>query len=71
MAPIIWYSKKQGSIESRSFGSELSAMKTAVAKVEGLRYKLRMMGVPLDGSTYIKGDNMSVKSTTVATLQVS
>ena len=60
MAPIIWYSRKQGSIESSSFGSELSAMKTAVEKVEGLRYKLRMMGVPLDGPTYIKGDNMSV-----------
>ena len=60
MAPILWYSKKQGSIESSSFGSELSAMKTAVEKVEGLRYKLRMMGVPLDGPTYIKADNMSV-----------
>ena len=35
-------------------------MKTAVEKVEGLRYKLRMMGVPLDGPTYIKADNMSV-----------
>ena len=59
-APIIFYSKKQGSIESSSFGSELSAMKTAVELVEGLRYKLRMMGVPLDGPTYIKADNMSV-----------
>ena len=59
-AAIIFYSKKQGSIESSSFGSELSAMKTAVELIEGLRYKLRMMGVPLDGPTYIKADNMSV-----------
>lgn len=35
-------------------------MKTAVELVEGLRYKLRMMGVPLDGMTHIKADNMSV-----------
>ena len=35
-------------------------MKTAVELIEGLRYKLRMMGVPLDGPTYIKADNMSV-----------
>ena len=35
-------------------------MKTAVELVEGLRYKLRMMGVPLDGPTHIKADNMSV-----------
>jgi len=59
-APIVFYSKKQGSIETSSFGSELTAMKTAVELVEGLRYKLRMMGVPLDGRTYIKADNMSV-----------
>ena len=60
MAPILWHSKKQGSIESSSFGSELTALKTAVELVEGLRYKLRMMGVPLDGPCHIKVDNMSV-----------
>jgi hypothetical protein len=27
-SPIVFYSKKQGSIETSSFGSELSAMKT-------------------------------------------
>ena len=59
-APIIFYTKKQGSIETSSFGSELSAMKTAVEMIEGLRYKLRMMGVPLDGSAFVKADNMSV-----------
>ena len=60
MAPILWHSKKQGSIETSSFGSELSAMKTAVELVEGLRHKLRMMGVPLDGQCHVKADNMSV-----------
>jgi hypothetical protein len=35
-------------------------MKTAVELVEGLRYKLRMMGCPLDGVTCILVDNMSV-----------
>ena len=60
MAPVVFYSKKQGSIETSSFGSELSAMKTAVELLEGLRYKLRMMGVPLEGPAYVKADNMSV-----------
>ena len=59
-SPIIFHSKKQGSVEGSSFGSEFSAMKTAVELLEGLRYKLRMMGVPLDGPTHIKADNMSV-----------
>ena len=35
-------------------------MKTGIELVEGLRYKLRMMGCPLDGPTHIKADNMSV-----------
>ncbi len=28
--------------------------------LQGLRYKLRMMGVAIDGATHIYGDNMSV-----------
>jgi hypothetical protein len=59
-APIVWYSKKQNSIESSTFGSEFTAMKTGVEITEGLRYKLRMMGVPLEGPTHVKADNMSV-----------
>lgn len=61
-SPISWYSKKQSSIETSSFGSEFAAMKTAVELSIGLRYKLMMMGVPLDGPVFIKGDNMSVIS---------
>jgi hypothetical protein len=59
-APIIWFSKKQPSIETSSFGSEFSAMKTGTELVEGLRYKLRMMGIPIDGPCHIRADNMSV-----------
>jgi hypothetical protein len=33
---------------------------TAVKANRGLRYKLRMMGIPIDGPTYFYGDNMSV-----------
>ena len=59
-APILWYSKKQSSIETSSFGSEFSAMKTGTELIEGLRYKLRMMGVPIDGPCHVKADNLSV-----------
>ena len=59
-SPIVWYSKKQSSIETSSFGSEFSAMKTGVELIEGLRYKLRMMGVPIDGPCHVKADNLSV-----------
>ncbi len=60
MAPINWYSKKQGSIEGATFGSEFVALKTAMEANRALRYKLRMMGVPIDGPTYVYCDNMSV-----------
>ena len=59
-APIQWYSKRQSRIENSVFGSEFIAMKTGLETVQGLRYKLRMMGIPLDTPTYIYGDNMSV-----------
>jgi len=35
-------------------------MKTAVEMAEGLRYKLRMMGVPINGPCNVKADNMSM-----------
>jgi hypothetical protein len=38
-SPIVFHSKKQGSIETSSFSSEFMAMKTAVELVEGLCYK--------------------------------
>ena len=37
-------------------------IKTAVELSLGLRYKLRMMGIPVEGPVHIKGDNMSVIS---------
>jgi hypothetical protein len=59
-APIIWFSKRQNTVESSTFGSEFVAMKQAVELVEGLRYKLRMMGVEVDGPTNLFCDNEAV-----------
>ena len=59
-APIYWYSKKQNSIETSSFGLEFTAMKQRTEYIRGLRFKLRMMGIPVSGPAYIFGDNKSV-----------
>ena len=48
-ALVYWSSKKQTSIESSSFGSEFIAMKQCCEYLRGLRYKLRMMGIPVYG----------------------
>ena len=60
MAPIYWHSKKQTSVETSSFGSEFVAMKHCTEYIRGLRYKLRMMGIPVQDPTYVYGDNKSV-----------
>jgi hypothetical protein len=60
MAPIMWFSKRQPTVESSVFGAEFVAMKNGIKTTRGLCYKLRMMGVTIDGPTYVYGDNMSV-----------
>ena len=57
---VNYLSKKQTSIETSTFGAEFMALKIGVEMVIGLRYKLRMMGVPLDGPSRIRCDNQSV-----------
>jgi hypothetical protein len=59
-ALISWLSKKQATIETSVFGAEFVALKTGIETLRGLRYKLRMVGVPISGPTYVYGDNMSV-----------
>ena len=59
-ALIDWLSKKQVTIEGSVLGAEIVAIKTGVEALRVIRYKLRIMGVPLTGPTYIYGDNMSV-----------
>ena len=49
-SPILWYSKRQDTVESSSFGSEfVVALCIATEMIEALGYKLRMFGVPLVG----------------------
>ena len=63
-APVYWSSKKQTSCESSTFGSEFCAMKQCCEYLRGLRYKLRMMGIPCEGPAYVQGDNQSVLANT-------
>jgi hypothetical protein len=60
MALIIWYSKKQATIEMSIFGAKFIVLKQGMEALHGLWYKLQMMGVSIDGPSYIYGDNMSI-----------
>lgn len=65
-APIIWFSKRQNTVEASSFGSEFVALRTAKDMLVALRYKLRMFGVPIDGPANVFCDNNGVvKNTTI------
>ena len=60
LALIHLYFKKQTSIETSSFGSEFVAMKQVTEYIWGLRYKLKMMGIPVVGCDFVFSDNQSV-----------
>jgi hypothetical protein len=58
MAPFLWFSKHQPTVESSVFGSELVAMKNGIETCRRLHYKFIMMGVTLSGPIFVNGDNM-------------
>jgi hypothetical protein len=58
--PIQWYSKRQNTVESSTYGSEFVAMRIATEMLQALRADLRMLGIPLDGPADLFCDNMSV-----------
>jgi hypothetical protein len=60
MAPVVWFSKRQPTVESSVLGAEFVAVKNGIDTCRGLRYKLRMMVVTLSGPTFVYWDNMSV-----------
>jgi hypothetical protein len=59
MALVDWLSKRQPTIETSVFGAEYVAMKQGIERLRGIRYKLRMMGIPVTGPSYVYGDNKS------------
>jgi len=58
--PIRWYSKRQNTVETSTYGSELVAARIATELSMELRYQLRMLGVGIQGPTIMYGDNQSV-----------
>ena len=58
--PIKWICKRQKTVETSTYGSELVAARIATEAVIALRYQLRMLGVPIDGPAIMYGDNQSV-----------
>ena len=60
MTLINWVSKKPNTVESSTFGSEFIALKHITDIIKGLRYKLKMLGVPIEGPTRMLCDSQYV-----------
>jgi hypothetical protein len=58
--PIQWFAKKQNTVETATYGSEFMVARQATEQIMDLRYTLRMMGIPIDGKSWLFGDNQSV-----------
>eukprot|EP00957_Ditylum_brightwellii_P106383 8116007-Ditylum_brightwellii.AAC.1 len=56
----MYQSKRQGSIETSTYGVEFMALKTAVREVMALCYMLHYLGVKITKPTNILSDNQSV-----------
>jgi hypothetical protein len=64
-APILWYSTKQNTVETSTFGSKLVAMRIAVELIKSLWYKLYMLGIPIDGPTDVYCNNEAVTKNSI------
>ena len=70
--PIDWFSKRQGQVETATYGSEFVAARTATEQIMDLRFTLRSLGVPVDDSSWMFGDNQAViTSSTIPHSQLS
>ena len=51
---------KQSKLKTSVFGAEFVTIKHGIDALKGLRQNLRMMGIPISGSSCIYENNMSV-----------
>lgn len=58
--PIFWMSKRQGTIETSTYGAEFNALRAATEEIMAMRYLLRSLGVPIAKPTVVFGDNLGV-----------
>ena len=58
--PIVFYSKRQNSVDTLTFGSEFASMKQAVELLKGLWRKLRMFGTPANRPASMHCDDEAV-----------
>ena len=64
-APLFWYSNKQNTVESSTFGAEFVALRIATELISLFRYKLRMFRIPVTEPAYVFCNNEAVYKNSV------
>jgi hypothetical protein len=57
---IDWYSRRQATDETATFGSEFTAARIAVDQIIDLRTTLQYLGVPVNEKRFMLGANQAV-----------
>ena len=66
LTPMMWYSKKQATAETATYGAEFLAARTCIEQIVDLRNAFRYLGVPVFETSYVFGDNESqIKSSSI------
>ena len=60
-----WYSKKQATVETATYGSEFVAAKTATEQIMDIRQTLRYLGAPITTKSFLFCDNRSVVTSAI------
>lgn len=55
--PFDWYSKKQNTVETATYGAESVAGRTAIEQMRANKLTLHYLGVPIEGASILVGDN--------------
>jgi len=58
--PFDWFSRKQNTVETATFGAESSAARTAIEQMRANKMTLLYLGVPIQGQSILFGDNKTV-----------
>jgi hypothetical protein len=57
---ISWTYKRQNTVETSNYGSEMVASRVVTELILEIRYMLQSLGVALDGTGLMLGENMSI-----------
>ena len=62
--PFDWFSRKQPTVNTATFGAEASAARTAIEQMRANKSTLQYLGVPICGPSILLGDNKTVVDST-------